>query len=87
MGIIQRYGLMPKAVVAGEDSLIYNHRGYDEEQLEIAIREVLAKKEKCSWRFNHQAQGLVKNLFLSSRAKFCLKTGGVVRHLVNWNVV
>ena len=60
-------GWMPKAV--GEDSQFYNHRGYDEEQLEIAIREVLAKKENARGG-STITQQLAKNLFLSSERSF-----------------
>ena len=62
-------GWMPKAVVAGEDSQFYNHKGYDEEQLEIAIREVLAKKENARGG-STITQQLAKNLFLSSERSF-----------------
>ena len=62
-------GWLPKTVVAGEDSQFYEHKGYDKEQLQIAIREVLGNKENARGG-STITQQLAKNLFLSSERNF-----------------
>ena len=66
---LEDMGWLPKATVAGEDSQFYVHQGYDKEQLQIAIREILRNKENARGG-STITQQLAKNLFLSSERTF-----------------